>query len=512
MLLPLLFSAFAAPVTVDLSGTVPSRASPLVGVIAGPTSPDSPVDLTQKFHEFGIRSVRNNDFHDDRLDMEGIFNCGGSTYPSWTGCDAADDRFYNWAPSDAMMKTFKDGALEPMLRLGGESQNAGRNHDFKGPQDAAQERAWITAATKVATRYRAQYTYLDIWTEFPGPQFWDRDQPSFYSFWADAYRAVKAAVPEARVGGPGFNVFATKKMLMGERRLLVVEFLTELHAKGVRPDWIGWHIFSNDPQEYADAGKAYRRLLDGTGEYSRVPWAADGWFKGVELVLDAFGTTDRDRQEPLDAAVVYELHHGARGAAVLGAALAAIAETDTTRAYYYRANDPTAVPEGAARRGGAGAPAAGHRGPGGPGGRGGGSRGGGRGGGGGGGGGGEGGGGGDSGFTGLFDPTGAPKKAAHAFRLWNRFTAAYPTELAAAAVTGGARVVYAKGTAGTALYIANPTDAEVSLDTKGPLTLSKAAGASLWLVDATHDAPAAEPLPAGALKLPAWSVALVTLP
>lgn len=506
MLLPLLLSAFAAPVTVDLSASAASRATPLVGVIAGPTTPDSSVDLTQKFHEFGIKSVRNNDFHDDRLDMEGIFNCGGSTYPSWSGCDAADERFYNWGPSDAMMQTLKDGALEPFLRLGGESQNAGRNHDFKGPRDAAQERAWITAATKVATRYRGQYTYLDIWTEFPGPQFWDRDQDSFAPFWAEAYRAVKAAVPEARVGGPGFNVFATKKMLMGERRLLVVDFLTELHSKGVRPDWIGWHIFSNDPQEYADAGKAYRRLLDGTGEYSRVPWAADGWFKGVELVLDAFGTTDRDHQVPLEQSVIYDLHHGARGAAVLGGALAALAETDTTRAYYYRANDPLPSAERSSHPAGPVAPAGGRRGPGGRGGRGGGG-----GPGGGGGGGGESAGP-DSGFTGLFDPKGAPKKSAHAFRLWNRFTAAYPNELAAVAATGGARVVYAKGAAGTALYVANPTDAEVTLDTRGPLTLSKATGASRWLLDGTHDAPAAEPLPAGPLKLPPWSVVLVTLP
>jgi len=95
---------------------------PLLGVISGPdpNGSFSGPSLTAQYQEIGVLSVRNNDYYDDRLDMEGIFNCGGPAYPSWEGCDPHDEANYHWAASDAQFQSYWSGGFAPFLRLGGE--------------------------------------------------------------------------------------------------------------------------------------------------------------------------------------------------------------------------------------------------------------------------------------------------------------------------------------------------------------------------------------------------------
>ncbi|MSU34759.1 MAG: hypothetical protein EXS36_06530 [Pedosphaera sp.] len=88
-------------VFINLASTLPlshTTVSDLLGVISGPTQPtdSSAPTLTMQLQDIGVTSIRNNDYYDDRLDIEQIFNCGGSTYPSWEGYDANDEKNYNW--------------------------------------------------------------------------------------------------------------------------------------------------------------------------------------------------------------------------------------------------------------------------------------------------------------------------------------------------------------------------------------------------------------------------------
>ena len=269
---------------------------PLLGVISGPdpNAGFSGPNLTPQYQEIGVLSVRNNDYYDDRLDMEGIFNCGGPTYPSWEGCDPHDEANYHWGASDAQFQSYLSGGFEPFLRLGGEWNNQQPPHDFKGPQNTVQEDNWIVAAQKTAARYLhwggagQTFRYLDLWTEFPGTHFWDRSGQAFIAFWAKAYAALKAAFPELNIGGPGFSGRETMKVLQGNARWSR-ELLTELFDRGLKPDWLGWHLFSNDPSLWSQATEAYRQLLDGTGPYADMPWAGTGYFSDTEVIVDAYG-------------------------------------------------------------------------------------------------------------------------------------------------------------------------------------------------------------------------------
>ncbi len=453
---------------------------PLLGVVSGPLQPvDSPIaDLTRQFQDVGVTSVRNNDYFDDRMDIEGIFNCGGPTYPSWEGCDPQDEANYRWESSDALFESWLSGGFEPFLRLGGEVQNANPHHDFKGPQNPVQEANWIQAAQKVVDRYlhwggREQtFTYVDIWTEFPNPKFWDRDKSAFYRFWTQAFVALKAAHPELKIGGPGFLPAQAVKVAAGERHTAAEAFLTYLYQNGIKPDWLGWHLFANDPQMWMQAAQGYRDLLHGAGAYADVPWAGTGFFDDVELIVDAWGAA-RMNETPQEQDQIYN-HQ--KGAAIRTAAWIAMQYSDVGRAYLYRGGDPRSSPGDAPEKVARGT------------------------------------------YSGLFygDAQGTYKPVAHAFRLWSQVAQGFPnlltTPLPPDEASGRLWPLAARNEQGQiAVLLANVTARDIAWSLSFDGAAMEDYQIEIYQVDDDHDGRTAQPGAGGAITIPAESVQLAIL-
>jgi hypothetical protein len=384
-----------ADILLNLSNPTPlshPQLANFTGVISGPAPAvtSRAPDLTERFHQLGITAVRNNDYYDDRLDIEGIFNCGGTHYPSWTGCSAEEETWYRWESSDALMDTLVKGGFEPFLRLGGEWENKLNNHQSKGPQSAVEEQNWIIAAKKVAHRYEPHYSYLNIWTEFPGEHFWDRSNEEFLNFWVDAYKAIKPEFPNKKVGGPGFGPGVGNQVSQGKIPNDAYTLLSKLYSQKLPLDWLGWHLFSNESDKYISIAKGYQDLLWGKGAYSRAPWAGSGFFDKTELILDAYGLRDRAPPKsdvPMTETELRQIMNGGRGAAILGSTWISLQQTTVLRAFIYRAGDVRSEPDGS-----------------------------------------------PPGRSGLFygDPAGTPKPSAYAVRAWNYLRSEYPTVVAIA--------------------------------------------------------------------------------
>ncbi len=341
-----------------------SLVQPLLGVISGPDPcvDSKATDLTPHLQDIGITSIRNNDYWDDRLDMELMFSCPDTgTYPSWQ-CDPDDPGNYNWTLSDAQFQSYMDGGFEPFFRIGGEYQCGVRLHDYNGPR-ADEEQNWIKAAVRVVRRYNHwqgrenALHYLNIHTEFPNPKFWDRKDQAFFPFWVSAYRGLKAEFPDHRIGGPGFTASArfANDDLEARDVQTVIQFLEYLYQHDLRPDWLGWHIFNFWPENYYKAGKNYRQLLNGSGIYAdMVSWSGSGFFDHTELICDAYNlcsggvATDEQGQNAYKLSVEKQdtLYNYKRGAALLTAAWISLQFTDVVRAYYYRCGDPESYPDG----------------------------------------------------------------------------------------------------------------------------------------------------------------------
>ena len=463
---------------------------PLLGVISGPLPPkDSPApDLTPQLQDIGITSIRNNGYWDDRLDIESIFRCPDtSTYPSWE-CDPNNDANYHWGPSDTLFQSFLDGGFEPFLRLGGEEHCGGRDHDFHGPQNEVQENNWIVAAIKIAkryTRWRGQDSgiqYLNIITEWPNKGFWDRSNIQFIQFWAKAFKAIKEAFPDKKVGGPGF-LTPTMYTIHGEiSGNLAISFLKELYEQGLRPDWIGWHLWQNNPEYYYRAGRQFRDLLNGVGDFASVPWAGTDFFKGVELICDAYGVNQYEDDNggplvPLPRALQYKLMNKKEGAAMLTGIWIGLQYTDVVRAYYYRAGDDRSDPK---------------NGPNDP----------------------------DMGWSGLFygDSLGTYKPKAHAIRLWSQMVKNYPRRLITDFPSIGTDstklwVLAGKGSGRYGVLLSNTEDqdATYSLVLEGVPVRPASFQVDVYQVDDSHDGRAPVHWTGGAFVIPAQTVQMLVL-
>ncbi len=450
--------------TSNSNGTVQN----LLGVISGPYSPPqlSYLDLTEKLQDIGVTSIRNNDYYDDSLDIEGIFQCpDDSVYPSWD-CDANDDQYYHWERSDRTYSSIVNGGFEPFLRLGGEYNCAFREHDFKGPREN-QEDNWIIAAKKMVERYKDwpeapdAFQYLDIWTEWPNSHFWDRSDTEFIFFWAKAFREIKTSFPEYKVGGPGF-LKPTVDIIRGEtENNPIIAFLTKLYNDNLKPDWIGFHLWKNDPLMYYRAVRQFRDLLNGTGDFSSVPWAGTNFFEGVEIICDAFGFGKLSENEDgtvggqLSNEFIFHIMNSKKGAAQLCADFIALQQGGAVRAYYYRSGDqmetnPNAGPYDSNR-----------------------------------------------GQTGLFygDEVGTPKPSSNAYRLFSMLYREYPQVINSQFyLTGqnGKRIFYlaGQGENGIAILVSNPeeTPANIELYLNGEkITANSNEKIKIYRVDDTHN-------------------------
>jgi len=412
----------------------------LLGTISGPlpTPETTGIDLTPQMQDVGITSVRNNDNYDDSLDIEGIFQCPDNTYyPSWE-CDATDEQFYFWEESDTTYSAIIGGGFEPFLRLGGESESHYNHHDFAGPQNELQENNWIIAAKKMVERYKNwsdqnnAFQYLDIWTEWPNTVFWDRSNNDFLNFWAKAFKAIKTSYPELKVGGPGI-LKPTVDVIAGlTNNNWAVSFLNKMYLEGVKPDWIGFHLWKNDPELYYKAANQFKDLLDGTGDFSSMIWSGTGFYKDVELICDAYGfgkSYDNEEGQPVDLSKeeLFEIMNSKKGATILCSQLIAMQQGGIVRAYYYRTGDPESSPDvGPYDK--------------------------------------------KRGWTGLFygDSLGTSKPSSNAFRLFAKLYHEFPNVLSTDFVSIGStgeKIFYlaSKNTEHNAIILANPSDKSANI-------------------------------------------------
>ncbi len=328
----------------------------MLGAIAGP-SPNylsTAPDLTSRYKDVGITTIRNNDYFDDRLDMERMFFCGTypitnltPAYPNWSG-DPNLASNYHFTESDAQFQNWVNGGFVPFFRLGGENNHPIRSHDYKGPR-SSEEMNWIRAGIKVVNHYNifggdtnSLQGYLNVWTEYPQKQFWDRDSAEFNNFWCNTYDSLHKNFPSLKIGGPGFNSSISISLgnSPGPVNTHINLFLRELKTRNIKPGWIGFHVFSNDINDFYKAALAYRKLLRAEAPFTSYAgvWGSgnSSFFNGVELICDAWGF---DNDQSLPAATRDSLFNKQRGAAHHTGVFIALQQADIERAYIYRGGE-----------------------------------------------------------------------------------------------------------------------------------------------------------------------------
>ncbi len=287
---------------------------PLLGVNAGPypVGTSGNPDLTEEYRTLGVTEIRNHDFYGP-LDMVQMYpdhtinpNLGGS---------------FNFEESDVRFQAIVDGGFEPYFRLGD-------SYNDPTPPSPANLDNYVTAAVNVIRHYReglwggfeSPFIYVEIWNE-PGDHFWPGySMNHFYTFYTKLALALRDAFPDLKIGGPGWSPAGYLSPTGMER---VGSFLDAVKAADAPLDFHSWHVYSNDPDDYAKAADWYREELDARG------------FTGTESHISEWntGTTGLSATEQKDLRV------NAKGATINTAAWIELQKTDVAVSTFYRGND-----------------------------------------------------------------------------------------------------------------------------------------------------------------------------
>lgn len=301
-------------------GAPAGRNRPLLGVNVGPIpAGEATVPLDDAYHAAGVTAIRTHDYYGP-LDM-------ATLYPD-QAADPSSPASYDFSASDAVFRRILEGSFEPYIRLG-DSYSASFGYPPASPRRPTNPANWVKAAVEVVRHYddAARWAgrplrHVEVWNEPDNGRFWDGTHEEFVSLFVSAVSALKAAFPHLSVGGPGF---APSGALAPQGQALTRALVAGLARAGVAPDFLSFHVYSNDPEAWRSIARFYRGELDRNG------------LSGVALHANEWHTETRTATK----ADALALRTGGRGAAILSAAQVVLQEEGVAESCVYRGPDPS---------------------------------------------------------------------------------------------------------------------------------------------------------------------------
>jgi xylan 1,4-beta-xylosidase len=193
--------------------------------------------------------------------------------------DADDPKSYNFGPTDRLIASIKGVGADTIFRIG---RSIGAD-----PTPPADLDKYAQIARHIVLHYNQGWhhgfhdglRYWEVWNEPDFRVFWTGTPQQYYDLYEKVARAIKAADPDALIGGPTIS----KPLDATPYREGFLDFVS---AKKLPLDFFVWHYYtmdSNDPQTLVDIGKEIRSILDAHG------------FRSTKNVLDEWNVDLFDR-------------------------------------------------------------------------------------------------------------------------------------------------------------------------------------------------------------------------
>ncbi|MBF0567019.1 MAG: hypothetical protein HQK89_17475 [Nitrospirae bacterium] len=310
-------AALSAMRTVTIGKDTGKTLRQLTGVNAGPypsgdlTNP--PLDAQYK--QIGVTMVRTHGF-EGPFDMHEIYHDHTK--------DPNNAQSFNFTDSDVRYRSIANNGHELYLRVGD-----GNNPYPPEPENLDN---YVTAMVNVVGHYKSGkwngYTgnirYVEIWNE-PDGAFWPGYTMDYFTeFYIKAAKAIKAAFPDLKVGGPGFGPGAT---LTDSKKMVVEQFVSRLASSGATLDFLSWHMYTNTPNKYTPAASYYRTILNKYG------------YTSTESHISEWNTDVNGDDTPENV----DLRVNAKGAAINTAAWIALQLTDVSVSTFFRGTDSSMI-------------------------------------------------------------------------------------------------------------------------------------------------------------------------
>lgn len=303
---------------------------PMNAVNNGPVEPESEQTRSnfESFKAAHIPFVRNHDASfcacyggEHSVDVHAIF-------PDFSK-DPYDPASYDFALTDDYTRTILAAGSEVFYRLGSKIEHARKKYGTVMPTDFNK---WAVICEHIIRHYNEGWAdgffwnirYWEIWNEPDGVAA-NGDQPNwtgtkrdFFNLYKIAARHLKNCFPSLMIGGPAIS------WLHNDNGRWVDDFLASLTEDGERTpcDFIGWHVYTDDPHFIAEQAEEARMKLDRAG------------YTQTESYLDEYNYLENwtDRFVSSIKAII-----GLRGAAFTAAAMAVGQYSPVDMLMYYDA-------------------------------------------------------------------------------------------------------------------------------------------------------------------------------
>jgi xylan 1,4-beta-xylosidase len=186
--------------------------------------------------------------------------------------DAENPKSYNFAPTDRLIASIKGVGAETIFRIG---RSIGA--DPTPPPDLNK---YAQIAAHIVLHYNRGWNngfhyrlrYWEVWNEPDFRVFWTGTPQQYFELYEKVARAVKAADPEALIGGSTIS----KPLDATPYREGFLQFVRE---RKLPLDFFAWHYYtmdSNDPETLVSIGKEIRSILDAHG-FQKTKNVLDEW-------------------------------------------------------------------------------------------------------------------------------------------------------------------------------------------------------------------------------------------
>ncbi|MCX8069461.1 MAG: hypothetical protein N2738_03045, partial [Thermodesulfovibrionales bacterium] len=281
----------AADITYTLTNTK-GNFNELLGVNAGPTpSGESTIDLTSSYQDIGVRLIRTHDYYGP-LDLSVMYP-DRTKSPSLQSSYNFSTATTNSYSSDYAFSAIINGGFEPYFRIGDSWNNS------TPPRNATERNNIATASVNILKHYRqglwngfnSNFRFVEIWNEPNHQQFWPAPytEDDFFLFYEAIANGVKSSFPELKIGGPGF---APSGFLTNDGKRMVRRFIDYVKTRNLTLDFLSYHVYTDNPNDYTTAYNFYRQELDSKG------------FTNVDLHVTEYNAeTDTNRVDAKGAAI-----------------------------------------------------------------------------------------------------------------------------------------------------------------------------------------------------------------
>ena len=250
--------------------------------------------------------------------------------------DPAVPTNYYFDATDEIIRLAQEAGCQVFYRLGTSIEHSGLRPEQKHfnslpPKDYAHYAGVLAGIIRHYTRgwangFHYDMPYWEIWNEAENdPTCWKGTYEEFIKFFVVVLKRLKQEFPELHFGGPAATAF---------QEPLIRALLKACKAAKVAPDFISWHGYSSQPDEFIQEPAKMRKLLEEEG-FSNCQTAITEW----HYLLSWEGIQNNMSPEKRKAAMEGPASLGGIDSAAFNlAVLSGWQDEPLDQAFYYGAN------------------------------------------------------------------------------------------------------------------------------------------------------------------------------